>query len=67
MEKDKYSSLGDSYIEIEGDEKEVSQFINATLNGETKMELSTKTITQNSCKINKKESEKKFEKKTFSF
>ena len=39
MERDKYISLGDSYIEIQGDEKQVAQFNGDILNGK-KFELS---------------------------
>ena len=41
MEKDKNISIGDSYIEIQGDEKQVAQFIDDILSGKTKFELST--------------------------
>ena len=58
MEKDKYISLGDSYIEIEGDEKEVAHFIDDILNGKKDGNVH-KIITQKSCKIDEKESEKK--------
>ena len=48
METDKYISLGDSYIDIE-----VAQFLDDILNGNV-----YKIITQKSCKVNEKESEK---------
>ena len=44
METDKNISLGDSYIDIEGGEKEVAQFIDDILNGKIKMELSTESL-----------------------
>ena len=54
MEQDKYISLGDSYIEIEGDENDVSQFIDDILKGQIKMELSTKSSPKTPVKIPKK-------------
>ena len=42
METDKYISLGDSYIETEGDGKEVTQFIDDILNGKKRTEISAK-------------------------
>ena len=39
MEQDKYISLGDSYIEIEGVETDVSQFEDDTLNRKKNMYL----------------------------
>ena len=54
METDKYISLGDSYIETEGDEKEVTHFIDALLNGKIKTEISKKPLPRNSVKIAKK-------------
>ena len=44
MEKDKYISLGDSYLEVQGDEKQVGQFEDDILNGKIKFELSTKSL-----------------------
>ena len=51
MEQDKYISLADSYIEIESVENNVSQFIDDSLNGKTKMELSTKSLPKTPVKI----------------
>ena len=50
----KYISLGDSYIEIEGDEKKVTQFIDGVLNGKKKMEISTEPLPKTPVKITKK-------------
>ena len=44
MESDKYFSLGDSYIEIQGDEKGVAQYIDDKSNGKTKFVLFTKSL-----------------------
>ena len=41
MEQDKYISLADSYIEMNGNEKEVAQFRNAIQHGKIKLVLST--------------------------
>ena len=54
MEKDKYISLGDSYIEIQGDEKEVARFNDDILNGNIKFELSTKSLPKTPVNITKK-------------
>ena len=54
MEKDEYFSLGDSYIEIQGDEKQVAQFIDDILNGKIKFELSTKFLPETPVKLTKK-------------
>ena len=59
METDKYISLGDSYIEKEVDEKEVTHFIDAILNGKIKTEISTKPLPETSVKIAKKNLKKK--------
>ena len=61
METDKYISLGESYLEKEGNEKGVIQLIDEVLNEKIKMKISTKPLPKNSCKINEKESEKIFE------
>ena len=46
MEQDKYISLGDSYIDWvkQGDDTEVTQFIDDVLNGKIKLELFTKPL-----------------------
>ena len=54
MEKDKYFSLGDSYIEIQGHEKQVAQFNDDILNGKIKFELSTKSSPKTPVKLTKK-------------
>ena len=54
METDKYIFLGDSYIDIEGGEKEVTQFIDDILNRKTKMESSTEPIPKTPVKLTKK-------------
>ena len=53
MENDKYFSLGDSYIGIEGVEKEVTQFIDDTLDRKTMMQLTTKSLTKAPVKLTK--------------
>ena len=57
MENDKYISLADSYIDIEGGPKEVTQFIDDILN-EKKDGNRHKIITKKTCKINDKESKR---------
>ena len=42
MEKDNYISLADSYLEIQGDQKQVAHFEDDFLNGKINLELSTK-------------------------
>ena len=54
METDKYFSLGDSYIETEYDEKEVTQFIDDISNGKVKMERSTQPFPKTPVKLTKK-------------
>ena len=66
MEQDKHISLGDSYIQIEGDEKEVLHFIDDVLNGKINMELSTKSLSEFTVKIKEKETEK-YLKQTYCF
>ena len=44
MDQDKCISLGDSYIEIEGVEKDISQFKDDILNGKIIFKLSTKSL-----------------------
>ena len=58
MEQDKYISLGDSYIEIQSDETEVIQFINAYLSGKIQTELSIKPLPKTPVKLTKKNLEK---------
>ena len=53
MEKDKNISLGDSYLEKQGDEKQVAHFEDDTLNGK-KIELSRKSLPKNPVKLSKK-------------
>ena len=54
MEKDKYISLGDSYIEIQADEEQVAQFKDDILNGKIKIETSTKSLPKTLVKLTKK-------------
>ena len=54
MKQDKNISLGNSYIEIEGSEKEVAQFRNDILDGKILMELSTKPIPKTPVELRKK-------------
>ena len=44
MEKDKYFDLCDSYIEKQGDEKQIAQFEEDMLNGKITLELITKQL-----------------------
>ena len=46
MEQDENISLGDSYIEKEGVENNVSQFVDDILNGKTKFKSSTKSLSK---------------------
>ena len=66
METDKYISLGDSYIDTEGSEEEVAQFMDDILNGKIKMEMSTESLPQTPVKLTKKNL-KKYLKQTCSF
>ena len=52
MEQDKYISLGDTYIEIEGVETDVSQFEDHSLNGKNLYMyiLSTKSLPETAVK-----------------
>ena len=54
MEKNKYISLGDNYLEIQGSEEEVAEFIDAIQDGEVEFVLSTKNpfvkLTKNNLK-----------------
>ena len=43
METDKFTCLRDSYIETQGDEKEVAQYIIDVLDGKIKMVITTKS------------------------
>ena len=54
METEKYISLGDRYIEIEGGEKKITQFIDDILNGKIKTEISTKPLPKTPVKVTKK-------------
>ena len=54
MENDKLISLRDSYIEIEGVEKEVTQFIDDILDGKIKMVKFTKPTPKTPVKLTKK-------------
>ena len=58
MEHDKYISLGDSYIEIQSNEKELLQFIDEISKGKIILVLSTKSLPEITVKVNEKESEK---------
>ena len=53
MEPERYVSLGDSYIQIEGVEKEGLQFLVDFLNGKKEGNI-TKSLPQFSGKINEK-------------
>ena len=53
MEKDKFISLADSYIEIEGDEKEVTQFIDDILDEKIKIVITTKSLSKTPVKLTK--------------
>ena len=44
MEQHKYISLCDSYIELQGNEKDVTQYIDDCLDGKIKMILTTKPL-----------------------
>ena len=54
METDTYIFLGDSYIEIEGAEKEVAKFTDDALNAKKKMVFSAKSLLQTPVKLTKK-------------
>ena len=54
MGNDKYISLGDRYINIVGDAKEVTRFIDDALDGKMKMTLITKTLPKTPVKLTKK-------------
>ena len=54
MEKVKNVSLGDSYLEKQGEEKQVSQFEDDTLNGKIKFELCRKSLPKTPLKLSKK-------------
>ena len=54
MEKDKYISLDDCNIEIQGDEKQVAQLNDDNLNGKIKFELSTKPLPKTPVKLTRK-------------
>ena len=66
MEKGKNISLRDSYIEIQGDEKEVAQNIDDISNGIIKMVISTKSLPKTPVRFTKKNL-KKYLKETYSF
>ena len=51
METDKYISLVESYLEIEGDEKGVTQFIDEILNEKIKTKLSPKPLPETPVKL----------------
>ena len=54
MEKDKYISLSDSYIQIEGDEKEIIEFRDDIVKVQKLMVLSTKSSPKAPVKLTKK-------------
>ena len=54
MEQDKYISLRDSYIEIEGSEKEVAHFRDDISKGKRMMELCTKPLPKTPVELTKK-------------
>ena len=58
MEQDKYISLCDSYIEIQGNEKDVTQYIDDYLDGKIRMILTTKPLLKTPVILTKKKSEK---------
>ena len=62
MENDKYISLRDNYIEIQGDEKEVAKYIDDISNGKILMVLSTKSLSKTHVKLTKKNLKKYLEK-----
>ena len=53
METNKCISLGDSYIETEGDEQKVAEFIDDNLNEKVEIEMFTKTLPKNPVKLTK--------------
>ena len=58
MEQDKFTFLSDSYIEIEGSEKEIAQFINSISKGKIMTELSRKPLPETPVKFTKRNLEK---------
>ena len=54
MEKDKYISLAESYIEIEGGEKEVTQIIDDILDEKIKIVNTTKSLSKTPVKLTKR-------------
>ena len=54
MEADKFISLRDSFIEIQGDEKEVTQYIDDISNGKIVMVLSKKSLPKTPVKLTKR-------------
>ena len=72
MEQDKYISVGDSYIEIEGVGNDVSQFLDDIVNGKITMKLSTKPlpktpVRKTPVKLTKKNLKKKFKIDLYTF
>ena len=66
MEQGKYNYLGDSYIEIEGNENQVTQFISDISNGKIQIVLSTKISHPYPSKTPTVKLTKKYLKKSFS-
>ena len=52
--------LGDSYKDIEGDAKEVTQFIDDILDGKIKMEITTRSLPKTPVTLTKKNIKKFF-------
>ena len=53
MEQDKFISLCDSCIEIQGNEKDVTQYIDDYLDGKIRVILTTKPLLQTPVKLTK--------------
>ena len=58
MESDKKISLGEGYLEIEGDEKGVTQFIDDFLNEKIKTKIYTKPLLKTPVKLTRKNPKK---------
>ena len=54
MEDHKYISLRDSYVDVEGDAKEVTQFSKDILIGKINIILSTKSLLKTPVKLTKR-------------
>ena len=60
MGNDKYISLADSSIDIEGGPKEVTQFIDVILEGKIKMVITTRSLPKTPVELTKKNLKKTF-------